>query len=220
MSLADPATKVREAMGGEIKMREQRDIETGGFEDDEIRKAWVTTHAALEEYESRIRDAEASKQFTPAGLEARRRTLREDLVLRAEKYTQRKQADERADRKSQDEAWTQALAPPAGTNATVDAIQLSDMRRQLADESDIAQHEVLLRDDQVGRLARRVAFTWPLVKRLGLPDTEQQVRKRVLEAADVGALHFRALEWGGLAAWIHRAVGIDEAPRILGRDGA
>jgi len=215
VSLAAIVAKEREGLGAELQIREQR-----GFEDDSVRQAFTVTHAVLEEIEGKLRAAEDSKQYTDVGLRAHRRTLGEDLILRAEQFDRKANADERTEATSEGEAWMREIAPPKGLPPAMDAAQLADMRLQLAGLTDAEQHEVLLREDEIGRLARRVAYTWPLVKRLGLPGTEAKVRARVVERADLGALHWRALEWRMLARRLRVAAGVEEPVRIQGRNAS
>ncbi len=63
--------------------------------DDELRTAVTTALAQLEDYTTKLRAAEDSPEYTPAGVAARRRTLREPLVLAAERAEQRATALER-----------------------------------------------------------------------------------------------------------------------------
>ena len=118
MSLAAIVAKQREVLGTELQIREQR-----GFEDESVRQAFKVTHAALEEVEGKLRDAEESNQYTDVGLRARRRTLAEDLILRAEHFDRKANADEREEATSEADAWTREMAPPKGLSPAMDAAQ-------------------------------------------------------------------------------------------------
>ena len=89
----------------------------------------ATALTQLGDYTTKLRAAEDSQEYTPAGVAARRKTLREPLVLAAERAEQRATVLERSVAKSEDEAWTSEIAP---ARDALDATMLIDVRNQLA----------------------------------------------------------------------------------------
>jgi hypothetical protein len=182
--------------------------------DDELRTAVTTALGQLDDFVSKLRHAEDSGEFTPAGLAARRRTLREPLVLAAEKVEQRAEALTRHIAKSEDEAWTSEIAP---ARDALDAATLVDIRNQLAALPEPLRTPPLMDPSPLGRLARRAAFGWPSLSRLVSADVEQRARAEVVRRrVSLSGAVFTASELRQLARRYRAAVGIEEPPIRVG----
>jgi hypothetical protein len=182
--------------------------------DDELRTAVTTALAGLDEFTTKLRAVEDSTEYTPAGVTARRRTLREPLLLAAERAEQRAGALERHIAKSEDEAWTSEIAPPRDA---LDATILIDIRNQLAALPEPLRMPPLMDPSPLAHLARRAVFGWPNLTRLVSPDVEQRARAEVVRRATglTGTCSPRAssASWPGAIA---RPAGSRNSPSFLG----
>jgi hypothetical protein len=178
--------------------------------DDELRTAVTTALDQLGDYTTKLRAAEDSNEFTAAGLAARRKTLREPLVVGAERMEQRAAALERHIAKSEAEAWETEIAP---ARDALDATLLIDVRDQLAAMSEPLRMPPLMDPGPLGRLARRAAFGLPNLTRLVAPDVEQRARAEVVRRrTSLTGTGFTARELRILARRYRAAAGLEEPP--------
>ena len=218
MTLATTAAEMGQTVRTELELREK----AGRAEDDPEGHHLLKVFAAdTQDFAEKVRAFETSLELTPAGVQARVRTLREPYVLKAEALEQQAGKLEQRQAISRDEAWTKEIALPPVTHF-LQALSVHEARKDLAAFSDISQDELLRRPDETGRLARQAAYGLPGLRLTpwGLPGTEKAARDLVAERADVHVAGLRALELRGLARRYRVMVGVSEAPRVLARAGA
>ena len=208
-------TKVAADQHDGLRVLHEQYEKSGTYDgDDELRRAMETALTQIGDYTTKLREAEDSQEYTPAGVAARRRTLREPLVLASERVEQRATGLERSIAKSDDEAWASEIIP---ARDALDATLLIDIRNQLAALPEPLRTPPLMDPGPMGRLARRAVFGWPNLTRLVAPDVEQRVRAEVVRRrTSLTGDAFTARELRILARRYRTAAGLDEPPIFLG----